>query len=51
MPKVKSTYILEHNNPALWRQVKSCAAAEGVTVKNKILCLLKDWIKRDDGGK
>lgn len=39
-----ASFVLRRVEDAFWRQVKSKAAAEGVTVKAKILQLLADWI-------
>jgi len=41
----KKTYILEHNDPELWHQIKIKALEEKTTVKDKILELLKKWMK------
>lgn len=40
-----ASYILRNIDPELWRQVKSKAALEGVTVKALIERLLANWLK------
>jgi hypothetical protein len=40
------TYLLRSIPPDLWRAVKSKAALEGVTVREVILRLLKDYAAR-----
>lgn len=40
-----ASYILRNIDPDLWRQVKSKAALDGVTVKALIERLLRDWLK------
>lgn len=37
------TYLLRDVDPALWRLVKSKAALEGLTVREAICKLLKEW--------
>jgi len=40
----KKTYILEHDNPDFWRTVRYCAEVEGVSIKGKIIELLRQWV-------
>lgn len=40
----KKTYILEHDDPELWREVRYYAEVEGISIKDKIIELLKGWI-------
>lgn len=40
-----ASYILRKIDPELWKQVKSKAAAEGVSLKTLIERLLNDWLK------
>ena len=42
----KKTYILEHDDPKFWREVRIRAEIEGTTIKNKILDLLRKWIDK-----
>lgn len=37
------TYILRNMDPTVWRLVKSKAALEGITVREAIARLLKQW--------
>ncbi len=41
-----NTYLLRYDDDALWRKVKSKAAAEGMTAKEIILQLLAEWVKK-----
>jgi len=41
MPK----YMLEITDPALWRRIKAKCAEEGISIKDKLLSLLKEWLK------
>jgi len=40
-----SSYIIRGINPDLWRQVKSKAALEGITLRDLIERLLTGWLQ------
>lgn len=40
------SFILRNIDPEFWRQVKTKAASEQVTVKDVIFGLLTDWLKK-----
>lgn len=44
MAKKKPTYILEHNDPEFWREVRYYCEVEGVPIKEKIMELLREWV-------
>ncbi len=39
-------YLLRFDDEALWRKIKSKAAAQGATTKDVILKLLAEWVKQ-----
>ena len=41
-----ASYILRNIEPELWRQVKSRAALQGVTIKALIERLLRIWLEQ-----
>lgn len=41
-----SAYLLRDIDAALWRKVKTKAAAQGASTKEVILRLLAEWVKQ-----
>jgi len=44
-------YTLKIEDDALWRAVKGKAALKGISIKNLIEKLLRNWIKDTEDGK
>ena len=44
-------YGIRDIDKSFWRRVKICCAQEGVSIKDKILALLNDWINEKEDRK
>jgi len=44
MKKFKGTYLLAGLKPEFWREVRYYCEVEGISIREKIIELLTDWI-------
>lgn len=40
------SYVLRDIPPVLWREVKTCAAEQGITIRDAIMALLRKWVAK-----